>query len=642
MARLSVPGSDENSWGSLLNEFLRVAHHEFGTLKGSYVNATQYGSLKESIEAIGPDEKTLLISAPIGLGPSDLTVPDNITLQFLRGGSLVVNNGETLTVHGPIVAGLWQIFDIKKPDKATPKNYYENAGNVFFGSSARESYPHWFGAKGDGQEDDAFALTKAFAALTEGGVVTFPGGYTFKISHGIDVKYDNITIIGYGATIFMDGQSTRIVEIETITYTQDASLLVWNRGNASGANKGRFIVVDHEIVLQNPITNFKCLGLTFKNTGSVSSPYRDRAIALFLAVVENFEVKDCTFLNGYCEQIEAVVAKGIIAHNVWQNCNHNAISGGFDEVLITGNVMIDVRQGFEAGGRVKMTNNILRLTNPEHYAAGTGIWVSSGGGNKVRVNCEITNNKIYGYYFNSIQITDSGDIPDQFRTIVIKDNVIRPSVDVGAGGVTGIYIHPTNGTYIIEGNIFDDTDCSADYGTMITLVNDGTRGGKYIIKNNTGRFTTQHAYSMIQTPPDLKVAITNNDAFLIGDAAFRNNDVEGCYKNMIRLGKWDLTQQTLSNNRLNGETQYIDKTANSVIALADHSALYFDTAAKNVTKIQASGSFTVVNLHPSDSITLVSGPNIQTLNGLNLVLAPSQTAGFIVVNKEGDVIKQLF
>jgi hypothetical protein len=36
VARLPLIGSDSHQWGALLNEFLRVAHHEDGTLRGVY------------------------------------------------------------------------------------------------------------------------------------------------------------------------------------------------------------------------------------------------------------------------------------------------------------------------------------------------------------------------------------------------------------------------------------------------------------------------------------------------------------------------------------------------------------------------------------------------------------------------------
>lgn len=37
MTRLPVPGSDDNQWGTILNDFLQVAHNADGTLKSGAV-----------------------------------------------------------------------------------------------------------------------------------------------------------------------------------------------------------------------------------------------------------------------------------------------------------------------------------------------------------------------------------------------------------------------------------------------------------------------------------------------------------------------------------------------------------------------------------------------------------------------------
>lgn len=49
MPRLSVLDSDADQWGALLNEFLRVLHHEAGTLCGCcpIVNVHDFGAIGE-------------------------------------------------------------------------------------------------------------------------------------------------------------------------------------------------------------------------------------------------------------------------------------------------------------------------------------------------------------------------------------------------------------------------------------------------------------------------------------------------------------------------------------------------------------------------------------------------------------------
>ena len=113
---------------------------------------------------------------------------------------------------------------------------------------------------------------------------------------------------------------------------------------------------------------------------------------------------------------------------------------------------------------------------------------------------------------------------------------------------------------------------------------------------------------------------------------------------MIRFGDWDNERLILANNRLNGEARFVDRSSDTVITLADHDTLCFDTASKVVTQIQASGFFTVANLRSDAPITLQQNDaKIRTLSGADLVLGvPSQVAGFVVVNPKGDVVRQIF
>ena len=41
MARLPIPGSDDNTWGDILNEYLEVAHENDGTLKDTGILSTK-------------------------------------------------------------------------------------------------------------------------------------------------------------------------------------------------------------------------------------------------------------------------------------------------------------------------------------------------------------------------------------------------------------------------------------------------------------------------------------------------------------------------------------------------------------------------------------------------------------------------
>ena len=74
------------------------------------VSPSVYGSLAWWIAQMDGADATLLIKQPIIIG-ADMTIPENICLKFEKGGKVVVSDTKTLTINGPIEAGLWQIFD---------------------------------------------------------------------------------------------------------------------------------------------------------------------------------------------------------------------------------------------------------------------------------------------------------------------------------------------------------------------------------------------------------------------------------------------------------------------------------------------------------------------------------------------------
>ena len=104
MARLPIPGRDDDVWGEVLNEFLRVGHGEEGATRTPYVDARRYPHLKAAADAIGEREETLLIAAPLSLAASALTVPGNITLEF----SATVRSSSEKVNPSPSLALLWR------------------------------------------------------------------------------------------------------------------------------------------------------------------------------------------------------------------------------------------------------------------------------------------------------------------------------------------------------------------------------------------------------------------------------------------------------------------------------------------------------------------------------------------------------
>ena len=136
------------------------------------------------ISSLGTTNATTVINAKEEI-IDDLTIPSNVALIFLRGGSLNISAGKTVTINGHVDAGLYQIF--------------EGAGSVSFGTGAvKEVYPQWWGAKGDGVTDDTAAIKAAINSLSAGIVFFPPGNYlvtdTINLVSGIILEGSNKSI----------------------------------------------------------------------------------------------------------------------------------------------------------------------------------------------------------------------------------------------------------------------------------------------------------------------------------------------------------------------------------------------------------------------------------------------------------------
>ena len=116
-----------------LNEETTERIEDFDILKLNnvpWVDVQSYNSFSDAVDGIGLSEKFLLISNEQAI-TANKTVPSNVTLWFLQGGSLNISSGKIVTINGHIEAGLYQIFS--------------SSGAVVFGTSTREVHPQWFG-----------------------------------------------------------------------------------------------------------------------------------------------------------------------------------------------------------------------------------------------------------------------------------------------------------------------------------------------------------------------------------------------------------------------------------------------------------------------------------------------------------------
>ncbi len=170
--------------------FLAAASYATVAL-GLTVTVKDSGHLDQLIAHLGTKQATLQIDRE-HLINENVVVPPNIRLRFIRGGSLNIAAGATVSIGGLVEGEQRQIF--------------RGSGSVHFIDSSVKVTPQMFGAKGDGQTDDTLAVQKA---IDSGDEVFFPDGTYLlgKITPGPNFLENrlltlrsNISISGAGKT----------------------------------------------------------------------------------------------------------------------------------------------------------------------------------------------------------------------------------------------------------------------------------------------------------------------------------------------------------------------------------------------------------------------------------------------------------
>jgi len=223
---------------------------------------------------------------------SNVISPSNVTIWFTSGAKLSIDSGISFTINGKLDAGLRQIFS--------------GSGTVVIAKGAVESLiPQWWGAVGDGINDDTSAFTTCITCAGTTNISIVPSNYkitnditfgvtsnvnliapvTFTVSTGKTVTFsgrmfgDIPTLAGAGALTYSSAIINRDTRLVALTY---ASTIACNTDlgeifttttvnatgntaiNVSGGIKGKKIT----FLITNDATTGKTI--TF-NTGFVAN-----------------------------------------------------------------------------------------------------------------------------------------------------------------------------------------------------------------------------------------------------------------------------------------------------------------------------------------------------------------------------------
>jgi parallel beta-helix repeat protein len=149
---------------------------------GTTDDSTAFSDL---LTTIGSSPSTILFTSGAYKLSSNITIPSNVTLWFLKGAMLSPDVGVTITINGSLESNVFQIFT--------------GDGVVKGDIKVSHLYPQWWGAKGDGVSDDIDAIEKTIASVnaSKGKLIKFIEG-VYLVSRTIIINQNKIILEGNG------------------------------------------------------------------------------------------------------------------------------------------------------------------------------------------------------------------------------------------------------------------------------------------------------------------------------------------------------------------------------------------------------------------------------------------------------------
>jgi hypothetical protein len=131
---------------------------------------------------------------------NDITIPSNVSIWFVNGSKLSIDSGKTVTINGVLEAGYYQIFS--------------GSGTAVIKRGTCEAIlPQWWGAVGDGSNDDTLAIQSAINCANQtGSEATDPRVREVFLPNGI-YKITSPLALDYGTSLRGSSSNSTIIDV---------------------------------------------------------------------------------------------------------------------------------------------------------------------------------------------------------------------------------------------------------------------------------------------------------------------------------------------------------------------------------------------------------------------------------------------
>ncbi|MEW5869163.1 MAG: glycosyl hydrolase family 28-related protein [Chloroflexota bacterium] len=371
MPRLPVVGADNNQWGSLLNEFLVVAHRPDGTLRSgsSMLDVRDFGvvgngvaddsvALNNCLKAASDDGKTVFI--PSGM---NIRVIRNL---FIYGNASIVGENKyqcKITLDGDLEA-----------QGAGMSAYWVNFGIASKGGMVSA----WTGS-----------ISNLQFYITAGGLGTGPNLHAIQFHRAEDFAFENCIIdlrpVGHANCAAMVSQiDGGWCSSPGAARGRIANNLVFGENNGSPATGGsggiNLVGLKHGLIANNRVEGFADDAIAMIDCSHCV--VRDNWVKGVRSRVAAFSGSDITFLSNYLERQAGV--DGIWVANTDFYAAHLAgpYSAAPENIKFIGNTALLPAQAVDGGGY----HNFLDLGGVRGCVANGNIFIcDSNQTNKTRL-----------------------------------------------------------------------------------------------------------------------------------------------------------------------------------------------------------------------------------------------------------------